>query len=142
MLRLVARAAQRRPISVVAPRIPVSSALKFVPSAAQFPTGSAATTIGRFRCLSTAKLGVVDFGGVTRDVMEPLRPDLVPQGFVSKFTGKGLDADGVEFSESVSDHLRWLAQKDSLRQGSCRVPSRRFRLLFEVFNAVSMTNLV
>lgn len=68
----------------------------------------------------SARVGRLQFLDVSRDLHKPKRPDLVPAGYVAKFQsgGSGGTAAGtLEFAPDVLEHLRWLAQKDALRQG-------------------------
>lgn len=55
----------------------------------------------RIRCSHTLRIG-----GVKIQVSEPQRPEIVPQLFVSE----------LDLSQECLSHLRWIAQKDSLKQ--------------------------
>ena len=68
----------------------------------------------------TASLaGSLDFGGVSRKLRVSERPDLVPTGYVDIVSDAGmrLHAGELPISARTAEHLRWMAQKDALRQG-------------------------
>lgn len=75
------------------------------------------------RALATGRVGRVVFGGISKDITSPLRPDLVPSGYMPTFNGS-VSGEGeetvVNLGPEVVGHLRWMAQKDALRQGLAR----------------------
>lgn len=68
---------------------------------------------------ATTLAGSLDFGGVSRKLRVAERPDLVPTGYVETIHEAGVRSrDGeLPVSARTAEHLRWMAQKDALRQG-------------------------
>jgi hypothetical protein len=76
--------------------------------------------LASIRSLASGRVGRVEFGGVSKEITAPVRPDLVPSGYVSTFNGSVGGEGGepvVNLGPEVVGHLRWMAQKDALRQG-------------------------